>query len=476
MNQPLRFWILFLCVCSLFPLLAQEKTSSLEPYIVVLDPHQVPLNLDPELVEKITEELLIQCGSHLGMVEHFYHSALTGFCAFLETRQVEELRRDPYVSFIEPDGKVYKSITQSNATWGLDRIDQSNLPLNSQYTYPTTATGVHVYVIDTGIRISHNEFAGRAVIGIDTVGDGQNGNDCDGHGTHVAGTIGGTLYGVAKGVTLHAVRVLDCEGSGFNSDVIAGIDWVTANKIHPAVANMSLGGSPSNALDTAVRNSINSGIVYAVAAGNSNASACNESPARVAEALTVGSTASNDRRSSFSNKGSCVDLFAPGSSITSAGIASNSATNVFSGTSMASPHVAGVAALYRAQNPNATPTQVANALITNATPNVLSSLGTGSPNLLLKVVVGSTDPEPEPDPEPDPDPTPTPILYQGKLKNTGAFQIQPGGTYYTTTTAGLHQGTLQGPVNTDFDLYLYRWNGSSWQEVAYSVGDRKSVV
>jgi subtilisin family serine protease len=310
----------------------------------------------------------------------------------------------------------------------------------------------------------------EAVIGIDTVGDGQNGNDCDGHGTHVAGTIGGTLYGVAKGVTLHAVRVLDCEGSGFNSDVIAGIDWVTANKIHPAVANMSLGGSPSNALDTAVRNSINSGIVYAVAAGNSNASACNESPARVAEALTVGSTASNDRRSSFSNKGSCVDLFAPGSSITSAGIASNSATNVFSGTSMASPHVAGVAALYRAQNPNATPTQVANALITNATPNVLSSLGTGSPNLLLKVVVGSTDPEPEPDPEPDPDPTPTPILYQGKLKNTGAFQIQPGGTYYTTTTAGLHQGTLQGPVNTDFDLYLYRWNGSSWQEVAYSVG------
>ncbi len=224
--------------------------------------------------------------------------------------------------------------------------------------------------------------------GADFVGDGQGTNDCNGHGTHVAGTTGGTTYGVAKQVTLHAVRVLNCQGSGSNAGVIAGVDWVTANSPSPAVANMSLGGGASSALDSAVNNSINSGVSYAIAAGNSNANACNYSPARVAAANTVGSTTSTDARSSFSNYGTCLDIFAPGSSITSAWSTSNTATNTISGTSMASPHVAGAIALYLQTNPGASPATVTQALVTNSTPNKVTSPGTGSPNRLLYSLFG----------------------------------------------------------------------------------------
>jgi aqualysin 1 len=268
---------------------------------------------------------------------------------------------------------------QSPVTWGLDRIDQRNRPLSNSYTYFNTGAGVRAYVIDTGIRFSHNEFGGRATSGFDAV-DGGSADDCHGHGTHVAGTIGGTTYGVAKAVSLIAVRVLNCSGSGSISGVIAGVDWVTGNHLsgQPAVANMSLGGGASSSLDNAVRNSINDGVSYAVAAGNSGANACNYSPARVSQAMTIGASDSSDRKPWWSNFGSCIDWFAPGVSITSAWHTSNSATNTISGTSMATPHTAGVAALHLQSNPGASPSGVRTALYNLTTKFIIT--GTSTPN------------------------------------------------------------------------------------------------
>jgi subtilisin family serine protease len=253
--------------------------------------------------------------------------------------------------------------------------------LNAIYTFNWTGSGVRAYVIDTGIRTTHSQFGTRAAVSFDAFGG--NGQDCNGHGTHVAGTIGGSTYGVAKNVLLRAVRVLDCNGSGSTSGVIAGVDWVRQNHTPPAVANMSLGGGASSALDTAVNNLHNANVTIAVAAGNSNANACNSSPARAANAVTVGSTTTTDARSSFSNFGTCVDIFAPGSGILSAWFSSNTATATLSGTSMASPHVAGAAALYKQANPGASSTTIRNALVNNATTNVITNVGTGSPNRLL---------------------------------------------------------------------------------------------
>lgn len=274
------------------------------------------------------------------------------------------------------------SATQTNATWGLDRIDQRKRPLNGSYTYNTTASSVTAYIIDTGILSGHQEFSGRVTGGVTAINDGRGSSDCNGHGTHVAGTVGGRTYGVAKGVKLFAVRVLDCAGSGSNSGVIAGVDWVTYNHTKPAVANMSLGGGASQALDDAVRNSIGAGVTYAVAAGNENQNACNVSPARVSSALTVGATTRTDSRASFSNYGSCVDLFAPGQDITSAWYSSSSSTRTISGTSMASPHVAGAAALYLQSNQGASPSTVASNLNSTATTGVVTGTN-GSPNRLL---------------------------------------------------------------------------------------------
>ncbi|MFZ3078951.1 MAG: S8 family peptidase [Bellilinea sp.] len=323
-----------------------------------------------------------------GASVHFvYTTALTGFAASLPEQALNGLVHNPNVEYIEVDQTVTIDGTQTPATWGLDRIDQHSLPLNNTYTYNSTGAGVNAYIIDTGIQVSHNEFGGRASVSFDSVGDGRNGVDCNGHGTHVAGTVGGTTYGVAKNVSLYAVRVLNCSGSGTTSGVIAGVDWVAGNHASPAVANMSLGGGASTALDTAVNNSINAGVTYAVAAGNSKRDACKYSPARVPAALTVGATTSSDARASYSNYGPCLDLFAPGSSITSAWIGSVSATNTISGTSMATPHVAGVAALYLSANPNAAPSTVAAAIKGAATPNVVSNAGRGSVNLLLYSLV-----------------------------------------------------------------------------------------
>ena len=276
---------------------------------------------------------------------------------------------------------VTADATQSNPPWGLDRIDQRARPLNASYTFNFTGAGVRVYVIDTGIRATHSQFGGRASNVFDAFGG--NGADCNGHGTHVAGTIGGSTFGVAKSSLPRGVRVLNCSGSGSNSGVIAGVDWVRTNHVAPAVANMSLGGGASSALDTAVNNLSNAGVAIAVAAGNSNANACNSSPARAANAITVGSTTTTDARSSFSNFGTCLDLFAPGSGILSSWFSSDTATATLSGTSMASPHVAGVAALYKQANPSASATTIRNAIVNGATTNVVTNAGTGSPNRLL---------------------------------------------------------------------------------------------
>ncbi|MFZ4850361.1 MAG: S8 family serine peptidase [Caldilinea sp.] len=340
-------------------------------------------------------------------IHYLYDSAVQGYAATLSAQAVEALRKDADVAYIEQDQLFTINDTQTGPPWGLDRIDQRSLPLSNSYTYATDGQGVHAYIIDTGIRSSHTDFSGRIGAGYDAV-DGGDPDDCNGHGTHVAGTVGGSTYGVAKRVTLHGVRVLDCNGSGTTSGVVAGINWVTANHTKPAVANMSLGGGASTTLDTALRNSVAAGVVHVVAAGNENTDACNSSPAREPLAITVGATNSSDQRASFSNYGSCLDIFAPGVNILSSWYTGDNATGSLSGTSMASPHVAGVVALHLAGSPSASPADVAASLNNAATTGTVSDPGSGSPNRLLYNLLGPA-PTPTPTPTGTP-PTATPTL------------------------------------------------------------------
>ncbi len=336
-------------------------------------------------------------GRHGARLKHVYRHALKGYAARIPAHKVDEVRADSRVAYVEPDGEAKAlQTTQSNAIWGLDRVDARS-GLNGTFTYSNTGAGVDAYIIDTGIRMTHAELGGRAVDGRDTVENDNTAQDCNGHGTHVAGTTGGSTYGVAKSVKLVGVRVLNCEGSGTWSGVIAGIDWVTEdhkqkeaadpNAPAPAVANMSLGGGASTAVDDAVRRSIGSGVSYAIAAGNGNLAgvhqdACKSSPARVAEAMTISATDKTDRKASWANYGKCVDWFAPGVGITSAWHTGDGDLNTISGTSMATPHTAGVAALALQATPSATPQQVRDEVYARTTRGIVTSSKTANNHLL----------------------------------------------------------------------------------------------
>ncbi|MER5742107.1 S8 family peptidase [Streptomyces sp. NPDC059913] len=394
-----------------------------------------------------------------------YRAALNGYSVELSEAQAKKFAADPAVESVAQNRTFHVTGTQTSPpSWGLDRIDQKSLPLNQSYTYPDHAgAGVTAYIIDTGVRISHSDFGGRASNGYDAIDNDNTAQDGHGHGTHVAGTVAGTSYGVAKKAKIVAVRVLDNSGSGTTDQVVAGIDWVTANAVKPAVANMSLGGGADAVLDAAVRKSIASGVTYAVAAGNESTDASTKSPARVGEAITVGSTTSTDARSSFSNYGSVVDIFAPGSSITSTWNTSDSATNTISGTSMASPHVAGAAALYLADHPGDTPAQVSAGLVAAASTGVVTNPGTGSPNRLLNVGTGSTTP-------------PT----GKKFESTTSYAIGDYTTVESPITVsgvgGNAPATLSVPVDIthtysgDLKIDLVAPNGSVYNLKAYGVG------
>jgi subtilisin family serine protease len=358
---------------------AAASNAKVRSYIVVLKPNTAAPTVAAEHARTLDAE-----------VTQVYRHALQGYAARLSPQAVDRLRQDARVAYVEVDGTMSVSYTQSPAPWGLDRIDQRNLPLSGSYTFFTGGAGVTAYILDTGIRLTHNDFTGRAVSGFDAVDPGTSADDCHGHGTHVAGTTGGRKYGVAKAVSLVAVRVLDCGGSAPNSIVIAGVDWVTGDHDpgENAVANMSLGGPASAAMDTAVRNSIADGVAYAVAAGNGNifgqpVDACTKSPARVLEAMTVSATNKNDTRASWANFGNCVNWFAPGVNVISAWYTSDTATNVISGTSMATPHTTGVAALYLQANPGSTPAQVEAGLAALTTKAIVNNSMTANDDLLF---------------------------------------------------------------------------------------------
>jgi len=451
-------------------------------YIVVLKSTSAKLATETSAklpaVAKVAEDMAAAYGVQLG---HTYNHVLRGFAVQANDEALAQLIADARVAYVHEDGVVTLAATQTGATWGLDRIDQRNLPLSTTYTYPNTASNVHAYILDTGVLGTHTQFTGRMGNGTFTVpNDGIGTSDCNGHGTHVAGTIGGTTWGVAKGVTLHPVRILDCGGFGSDARFIAGMDWVAGNHVKPAVANMSLQNF-SSATDTALNNLVNAGVVVVAAAGNANTNACNNSPARVPNAITVGSTQNNDARSSFSNTGACLDLFAPGTNIVSAGIARNSASATLSGTSMAAPHVAGAAALYLADNPGATPAQVTAAIIANATPNKVTDAGSGSPNRLLYV------------PNPPP-PVDLPLRagfsgawYEPATSGQGFFvEVDPTHSlifsgWYTFDVNGQAGGgaqqqrwyTAQGgysPGDTSKTVNVYRNNGGNFDDTPVTQG------
>ncbi|WP_284089047.1 S8 family peptidase [Acinetobacter pittii] len=366
------------------PATTNSVLGSSEAKGIIKNQYIVILNKDVGSSNEFAQGIAKQ---HGGKVLQTYDAVLKGFAIYLPdvagTAFIEAMKKNPKVVSIENDTIMkIDATTQSNPDWGLDRIDQRNLPLDSAYSYLQTGSGTTAYIVDTGILSTHQQFSGRVLSGYTAISDGNGISDCHGHGTHVAGTVGGSTYGVAKNVSLVPIRILGCDGSGASSNVIAGLDWILKNGKKPAVVNMSLGGEANTSLDSAVENLFNNGYVMVVAAGNSNTDACSSSPARVSKAITVAATDSTDTRASYSNYGSCVDIFAPGSQINSSWIGSNTATKVLNGTSMATPHVAGVVAEMLQSTPTATPQTISTNLLNQASSNVVKN-PSGSPNRLL---------------------------------------------------------------------------------------------
>ncbi|MCZ7556195.1 MAG: S8 family serine peptidase [Bacteroidia bacterium] len=430
------------------------------------DRYIVVFKRDVRNVDALIDEVTRGKGAQ---IHYRYQHSIRGFCATIPPQALEGIRRNPNVDYIEADGIMSINTVQpvTSALWGLDRIDQRALPLSLGYEYLSTGTGVTVYIIDTGILYGHVEFGNptRATFGYDAFG--SNGADLNGHGTHVAGTVGGSTVGVAKAVNLISVRVLDRRGSGTTSGVIDGVDWVASHHsgTAPAVANMSLGGGPSISLDQAVQAAIADGVTFAVAAGNDNALACNYSPARVPEAITVGSTTNTDARSSFSNYGSCVDVFAPGSSIYSAYKSSTTSYTTMSGTSMASPHVAGVAALYLQNNPSAPPATVVSAISSTSTSGVLSSIPSGTPNLLVYSLLGSSSTPTAPNAPSNlsatvGSPTSVNLTWQDNSSNEDGFKVEyaDNSSFTNPTIVQLGQNTQSCSVTglTTNSTYWFR--------------------
>ncbi|WP_435972148.1 S8 family serine peptidase [Streptomyces sp. Qhu_M48] len=381
---------------------------------------------------------------HAGSLRYTYTAALRGFAVRMSEGEARELAGNPSVARVEADAAAYAVGTQpSPPSWGLDRVDQRNLPVDKSYTYGTTASNVNAYIVDTGIRMSHGDFGSRAVSGYDFIDNDSNASDCQGHGTHVAGTVGGSSYGVAKGVKLIGVRVLNCQGTSGDTwaPVLAGIDWVTKNAVKPAVANMSIGGGKTQSVNDAVATSIASGVTWVVAAGNNNADSCSYSPSSTPSALTVGATNSRDARATGwsngqgSNYGTCLDIFAPGDSIVSTSNSGDSGSQSMSGTSMAAPHVAGAAALLLSANPTWTPAQVRDKLVADATSDKVTDPRAGSPNKLLYTGTGDTTP-----------PTGT------KFENTDDYQIRDNATVESPVTVTGITGNAPSNLAVSVDI------------------------
>jgi len=420
-------------------------------YIVVLDDETQDLSGNG--ASNAVNELNTKYPGH---VDKVYSSAVKGYSVEMSPEAAEVLSQDPRVKYVEEDGIVSDAETEYNPAWALDRIDQHAMPYDNAYNYFGKGSGVHVYILDSGIQTTHVEFQGRAVDSYDAVHDSTPISQCNGHGTGVAGVVGSATYGVAKNVTLHSVRVLPCTGYGTVSDVISGVDWITRHAVKPAVANMSLETGYSSAVNDAVAASIASGVTYVVASGNDTDDACRYSPSSVPQAITVGATNNVDAPVYYSNFGACVDLHAPGEGVKTIWNGSDTTVTYASGTSFASPFVAGAAALYLEIHPKASPAEVQSAIVANATADVLYNVGSGSPNLLLystlETAGGSLC---------------SGTTFGGTLAGPGSSDFQSSSLGFSGAT-GQYSGNLQIPDGTTFTLSLEKKARSKWSTVATS--------